>query len=475
MKDNVAVTLIVAAAPPSSEVPTIADQPTPSETIATETLVAGTVAVNILSLEMTSALQVSRLQSMLRAVSCHGRSQVFSLDRTSHPLGIALGPEHHTAERVGAAVGNVALVVGVMGLHGLLALAMGAAQVGFPSRTMTVLLYFFQPVLSSSLFIVAYTDVPGLRALGVGMLLVVVAPVAVIAYITIGARFTPTYTPKEDDAPVLIHDDDDTSTAKIGYLQQFLKYASRRLGDWQDSMEDDGYCKRFKAYFNDYAAPYQNFLLFEFFLSTCLGVLDFQVTKTIEHCRALNGLLFCALIVHVSLVLYLRPFAKPMTLHFFLITTALQILSSGVSFTKSLLNEDVEEDASSSSTLALMLTKTATITVLLSSVIFFVKTLLTVLMRLHKIRQKVVKKLEKSVTKAMFHGDRVDERATGVVGLLGAEHDDADGEDLQELVPHVPKDAKIAHDFEEALLAAVKPSPKRPRKEEELKGSFSDL
>ena len=172
-------------------------------------------------------------------------------------------------------------------------------------------------------------------------------------------------------------------------------YVRRSFGEdhsasWSDIKGNERSCKKYQAYFKDYVTPYQNFLLVEFFISICLAVLDFQLTRSLTHCRVLNGVMLALMLLHLALVLSQLPLNKPLAFHFFLASVILKIISSGVSLTKSLMESSTDPEVENSNA-SRVLGMIATFAVLLSSIVFAVKMVISAFVRFQDMRQWVTK------------------------------------------------------------------------------------
>ena len=167
--------------------------------VATTTLIMTTVIMNILFVDAGDALQLSRTRSMQRAMGCGSREESPALDITTHPTGIVVGSHPVYGKHSGAIVGNNALVSGSIALHGLvvvvcaavtgLSLKDAASKLGFPSRTLTVGMFLFQPIVTSALFVGVYGDATS-RLIGAAALLLVFLSMAAVANITVLSAFT---------------------------------------------------------------------------------------------------------------------------------------------------------------------------------------------------------------------------------------------------------------------------------------------
>lgn len=315
------------------------------------------------------------------------------VDGFYHPLGFDIGTEPYINTHVGVVVGDIALVGGATGLHGLLALKLGAGKVAFPSRSVAVLLYFFQTIVTSSLIVFFYTGSRSWRAVGAIALLIAAGPVCAIAYQTTGARFTATYIPYASLQAGTAIAPGHKGPAYKEYLRRFLVFVTGKDGEWKDSDgSPPGFCKKYSAYFKSYVAGFQNLLLAEFFLSLLFAALDFQIVQSNNHCQALNGVLFGLLFLYLCFLLYFRPLCKPFDFKLTLASSFLQVVTAFVAFIMSALN-------TSSGSASRALEKVASVSLLLSSVVFFVKTATTSLSRAQSIHAWVQKKLDKKKSK----------------------------------------------------------------------------
>jgi len=270
------------------------------------------------------------------------------------------------------------------------ALKFGADMVAFPSRSLPVLSYFFQTILTSSLIVMFYTDTSSLRAVGIIGTFLVLLPVCMILYITTGARFTAMYMPRAS----IPSGAGDTPPANV--LGSFVAFIKFREGKWTDSVGDPGYCKKCSAYFKSYVAPYQNSLVVEFILSMFFAVLNFQLIQSVNHCQALNGILFGLLVFHLFFLLWFKPLCKVLDSHLTITSTVLQVVIAMFAWIISMMDSSLDDKRGSTS---VALERAASILLVLSNIVTFIKTATSSLSRFQSIGKWIQKKLSKLMSK----------------------------------------------------------------------------
>ena len=364
---------------------------------AVSTVVATTAVGNIISVDAGNTLQLSRIRPLMRALECHGRKLAPVLDWTSHPTGLSLGSNPLFAEHMGAIVGNAAIMGGFFVLHGVATAAYGSAKhlsfsdaastLEFPSRGITVIMYFFQPVVTSSLFVTYYADDVGARVLGVVTLLAALCFIGAVAWVTLGSMFTAVWVP-------LNPNESDNVKRAPSLVSRIVHYATKADGKWTDKTGSKGFCKRHGMYFKDYVGSYQGYLLAELGISVSLAVLDFQMITSITHCRILNGSLLGIIITQLGIMITLKHVAKRSGRQISIAGVVVQMVSASASLAKSMIEDSVDETDNESLT-SQYLTTTATIAILLASFIFCVKTILAVIVKTNIFREWLHRKLSK--------------------------------------------------------------------------------
>jgi len=390
----------------------------PSEILATQQVISGTTAaISVFSFDISASLHAVRLGSMARSLECHGRSQYVSVDINSHPLGFDIGTESYISTHAGLIVGDLAIIIGVTVIQGLVALKVGAEKVHFPSLSISVLLYFFPHILTSALIVTFYAESTFLYAIGVTALFVAAVTVCMIAYLTTGSRFTATYIPK------LPSESDDESQSpnrrRKSKPKLFVAFFTRRRGKWVDSDADTGFCKKFNSLFKDFVAPLQWFLLVELCLSICIAVLDFQIIVSIGHCQTLSGLLFGLHSVYLIILLYFQPLCKPFSKYLTITSTFLLVITALVSFIMNLMDNSLDDNNGSASR---GLEQLASICLLLSSCIGFVKTFISGLTRFQTLRKCILKKCC-GITEEKSRGTVINRPPTDSSGILDAQQE----------------------------------------------------
>jgi len=295
------------------------------ELIRTQQIVTFTTAIlGILSTDMTSTLHGNRFECIIRAFKCEGRSDYAPVEELSHPLRFTIGTEPHINMHCGRILGAVALIFLIMGIHGLLARKFGVKKVAFPSRSVPVLMFFYQPMRTSALTLAFYAQSRYMRFFGIGVNILMTAPVGLIGYKTTGKRFNSKWFLRI--AGETGHEIEAAYRSGQGNLRSrcvaFIKYSD---GEWKDLDGGDVYCSQYGQYFNSYRDGWQNYLLVEFFISDCMAILEFQIVVGAgAHCIALNAVLFGILLLSTCVLIFCRPLCKPVDFHLTLTSSFVQ-------------------------------------------------------------------------------------------------------------------------------------------------------
>ena len=362
------------------------------EKILTESVVAATVIANFVSVDVGTALQLSRIRSLILGLDCDGRKAAPALDRTSHPTNMTIGSDPLFREHTGALASNSMIMCAVFVGHGGVAAGYGlkkgiswseaASKLEFPSKSITIVLYFFQPMVTSGLYLTVYAQDLGGRVAGIATLVVAACIIGGVALLTLGQMFSAVY---------IVFDDNESDDVKPapGAARRLLGYITKADGKWEDKPgTKPGFCKKFGMFFKDYVGEHPGFLLVELCFSMLLAALDCQKIVSTEHCQALNGLLLVIMIAQLAYMVKLRPVAKPLSRHLFIVSTSFQTLSALVSFIKSLLN-----DGSGTSE---VLDTIAMIAILLSSLVYMLKTFLSCVLKITTFKKWLDKKSSKA-------------------------------------------------------------------------------
>ena len=179
------------------------------EKILTESVVAATVIANFVSVDVGTALQLSRIRSLILGLDCDGRKAAPALDRTSHPTNMTIGSDPLFREHTGALASNSMIMCAVFVGHGGVAAGYGlkkgiswseaASKLEFPSKSITIVLYFFQPMVTSGLYLTVYAQDLGGRVAGIATLVVAACIIGGVALLTLGQMFSAVYIVFDDN------------------------------------------------------------------------------------------------------------------------------------------------------------------------------------------------------------------------------------------------------------------------------------
>jgi len=137
------------------------------------------------------------------------------------------------------------------------------------------------------------------------------------------------------------------------YVWGLHTYLVGKRGQWRDKQcfsNKKGFCKKFHALFHSYIEPYHYFLAVESAYCVALSVQDFQIVHNMTHCRTLNGFLVLLLVSFIGVVIWLRPFNKPIAFHLFLLTYGFQLVSAVIAFARAVHDGSIDKGKDQTST-----------------------------------------------------------------------------------------------------------------------------
>jgi len=339
----------------------------------------------------TTAMQVGQLKAILRA-ECAGRTEIPEASSITNPLRITLGSEPQVDLLMGNIVSGPIFFILLVLLHVILVLVWmawkripfwsAAESLSFPGRSVTFLVMFVQPLLTSSLFVLVYSKQALFRVVAALMIAFILVFNLLLTYFLLVnfpaefVKFPDTSAQEESDA--------------WKYLSRLRTYLVGKRGEWKDKKSfsnKKGFSKKFQALFQSYIEPYQYFLAVESAYCVALSILDFQIVHDINHCRSLNGILVLVLVSFISVVIWLRPFNKTIAFHLFLLTYGFQLVSAVIAFARAMLDNSVERADDQTHTMR-SLESVSNVCVFLSMIALSCKTFVDLVTKADWVRKK---------------------------------------------------------------------------------------
>jgi len=265
--------------------------------------------------------------------TCPSRQHGVPVSKITNPLEISLGPDPLVALQMGNVVsGFVVFGIAVL-LHAGVTWAKAAKKgipfwtaaesLAFPGYSCGIFVAFVQPMMTSALFVIVYSKYIALKFVAALLIIGILVPIVCLMYLLLN-NF-PAYFVKLPK--ILVQERTFTS-----YLLRLHNYLVGKQGEWRDKTNFNGFCKRFRKFFSNFIEPYHSFIGVEIVYSLVLSILDFQLVHDIEHCRIVNGIIVLASLCYISVVIWVRPFSKPIAFHLFLLINGIQVVVAGLAF-----------------------------------------------------------------------------------------------------------------------------------------------
>ena len=142
---------------------------------------------------------------------------------------------------------------------------------------------------------------------------------------------------------------------------------------------------------------YFSLLLMQFHNNQALGMDDrIPVVHNMTHCRTLNGILVLLLVSFIGVVIWLRPFNKPIAFHLFLLSYGFQLVSAVIAFARAMHDGSIGEAKDQTST---TLENVFSVCAFLSMIALSCKTFVNIVTKVEWTRKQYEKRQQKKERK----------------------------------------------------------------------------
>ena len=313
--------------------------------------------------------QAGKISLFMRSTNCPSGDEV-DVDATSSPTQETIGKEFSVRIHLGALVWNYVFVISGFGVHFLICVIMYLnskyvlhpvqpfmsvmAACRFPQYSSFVLLFFYQSLFTSGIFIMTTSENAWVVVIGVAALLFLVIILILLCRMTIGKGFAAIWLePSKEDV------DGRALAASTGYKAWYHSFTECD-GKWIDKEEQSGFCRKYRIFFGDYVPGRQWFICVDTGFLMAFGVLGGINATSDSVCYTVSWGVAVLFLGYLIALLALKPFNTRLNAYFFILMTVLQL---GTAILCVLIDHDVVEGSGPKSALilgcsALMIFKT---------------------------------------------------------------------------------------------------------------------
>eukprot|EP00759_Apiculatamorpha_spiralis_P053165 PhF_6_TR6119/c0_g1_i1/m.9036 len=301
-------------------------------------------ALSVTSINGASMTQAGKMSLLSDVGEKCPTDEEDEIDFVSSPVGLSFGDEKNVRLHLGAIGGNAMIVTGFLVLH-VLAVVVKAnmssiprteamAAVKFPGVSLLVILFFYQSLATSSLYLIAYDESIGDKIIG-GVVMCLLLGVLVALYLKLNKQFRARWVAIEKDP----------NAPKPGVIFNAISQFTKCDSDWEDDTVQknskdgvtrnstttdpaQGFCRQYKVLFDAFRGGRQWFLLVDVSLLIPMAMVGaFHPTTSLE-CRNVKVLMCTLFGVYFIVAMVLQPCSTKLDSSFLLLTSLLQLTTA---------------------------------------------------------------------------------------------------------------------------------------------------